>query len=177
MRFKRLMGIVDEPTLREDFPVGKILHHSLMFVSGGFRTQCFLQAGGKSSYEQLRFGQDRVVGIDLAETVAQTLEVRGEHTSAADLVSHSLHVNNEIAQTPQSIYEWFVNNPSYAYEPLEGDEPPVLSMLEVQRLSVGLAASYIAVAANLRGGLELVPFLEPKSISDASDTPIYPLAG
>jgi len=184
-RFRLLFSIVDEGTLgNNDRLVGKIIHHSLMFVSGGFRSQCFLQAADAAEYAHLRFARNQetngAAGVNIEGIVAgidrdQLLGSRKQ--TVATIIATSGRINELIYKAHGDIYDWFAANPTRVLDRLGDDEPPVQAALRCQEAGITLAASHMLVAAWLRtDGLAAVPILEPKSISDAARDPIYPLA-
>lgn len=185
-RFNLLVNNVDAEGLQRDFVAGKIIHHALMFVSGGFRTQCFLQAANQAEYEVLRFGRnsepngaagvwikdavEATLGKDYVATPPQTLNI-------AQVLEESSKVNERIFENQLGIYGWLKSHPDHARSGLQEDSYPVELALDSQKAGLVLAISHIAVAASLREGkLSRVPVLEPKSISDVSSQPIYPFA-
>lgn len=171
--------------LHDDYVAGKFILYSLMFVSGGFRTQCFLQASSPDQYEDLRFGRNDMVngatGISIHQVLSEVVDpdrvLINPNNSVDRLLRTSTEANELIFGAHQVIYPWFKANPDRAHAALHQDEEPVQAMLVCQEAGLALAASHILVAASLRDGdLTAVPFLQPKSITDASRTPLYPFA-
>lgn len=174
-RYKKLMNDMkaDPSLLKDEFGAGKILHHSLMFMSGAFRTQCFLQAGSQEEYNRLRFESGRGHDIDLDLAVEQSLDLL---VPVADsVIDYSLAMNDAMAHYHQQIGTWFAQNPGRSLDALGPDEPPVEAMRVKQRLATATTVGHIILSADMRHGIENVPFLEPTSISRVG-TPIYPLA-
>lgn len=188
-RYNYLLRFIEQEgaaSLRHDFTVGKLLHHDLMFTSGAFRAESFLRAANQAQYELLRFGRlgtfNGAVGTDIRTAVASALSMDIANPDAAlpdlgEFIDFSKGINDSIRNNHLKIYEWFRENPDRLLAPIDEGELPVEITHENQRNSLTLAATHIAVAAALRSDdLSSVPFLEPKSISDVSNEPIYPLA-
>lgn len=178
-RYNRLLSLVDEATLRdEDYVVAKLIHHSLMFVSGGFRLEATLRAGTQAEYEELRFGGlDKPNGATSGAIDACVSSIFDDELDLQTYVEMNHELNEDIRANNLSIYAWFRDNPRRAYDALAVDDEPVEAMQYTQNSGLLLAASHIAIAASLRNSdLSAIPFLEPKSITDTSPTPIYPIS-
>jgi hypothetical protein len=179
-RFDRLIG--NYPSFAgNDHVIGRIIHHSLMFVSGNFRTQCFLQAADQAGYEENRFGKNNdyngAAGVDIGTSIGRTMQKFEElgKGNLDNVVSYSKAVNKQIHDFHNHIYGWHVDNPDRATEALDENEFPVQMVRSCQVLGLQLAAGHVVLAAQMRGGdLERVPILEPKSITDAPQDPMYP---
>lgn len=180
MRFRTRLERLDEDTIRDDGSVGRIIHHALMFVSGGFRKQCMLEAGSVDEYEQHRLHSGRAAGIEIGKVVASESFNIGDTASEGDIaqvVANCLFANEVILQGNSFAHDWFAANPHLAAAALDTEEPPVQRMLETQKLGVRIATDFVILAAAFRDGeVADVPVLEPKSISDAAHEPIYPFA-
>lgn len=184
-RFNLLLEHVRPDDLCNDYIAGKIIHHALMFVSGGFRTQSFLQARNQAEYEDLRFGRNKeangAAGLPIEDIAAQALGDIAVHEQPDSidldaLMEQSRRANDEILLDHYRIYRWFNENPDRETDRIDSNEVPVRAVLDCQRNGLMLAVSHIAMAAESRNGnFERVPFLEPKSITDVSIQPIYPL--
>jgi hypothetical protein len=185
-RFKLALGNLDESELQPfsdfyKFAVGKVIHHALMFVSGGFRTQAFLEASSQEEYNQNRFGRlndyNGAIGINLDDHVGEGLKEIDALATMQGLKALSHAKNDEIYNQHRSIYAWFASHPEKHAAALGHDSDPVQAALAQQRLGLAIAVSHIAFFGNrIEGGFAQVPFLEPKGISDVSRQPIYPLA-
>ncbi len=183
-RFKIAVENLDETQVFTDsykFAVGKVIHHALMFVSGGFRTQAFLEASSQEQYIQNRFGRlndyNGAIGLSLNEQIDDVLCKIDAETSMQVLRGSSLAKNDEIYNQHRSIYAWFASHAEKLTTDLSRDSEPVQAALTQQKLGLAIAVSHIAFFGNrIEGGIARVPFLEPKSISDVSRQPIYPLA-
>lgn len=184
-RFITLTNLIDRQSFQNDYLVGKLIHHSLIMVSGGYRTQCFLQTPNAAEYEAFRFGMpytpNSATTIPINEVVQPvygqySTEFDPEQADFGDVISSFQAENDAVCAAQRSIYAWFAENPVYAQSDLYESQPPVQAAKEQQRHGLVLAASTIAIAAIMRGGdVSRVPFLEPKSISDVSQMPIYPI--
>jgi hypothetical protein len=178
-RFTRLMRLRQDPlNATDDFFIGKTIHHSLMFVSGGFRRECLFLANSQYEYERLRFGQqDYMYGassIDIPNAV--TLAIAQAKTDR-DIIGTSIAINEEIYSKQKEADEWMLGN-SRRLVDVEVSDLPVTISHERQIHGINLAVGHIVMTAAERGGdLSRVPFLEAKSISDVSQTPYYPLIG
>lgn len=146
----------------DDFYIGRMIHHSLMFVSGGFRRECAIRSADRDEYLRLR-NSSTPHGIAMISAVELSLDdaltARWPQRPIEDFVASCLDTNVQLF-TEQSKHE-----PSA----LEG-------ACESQRLGVGLAVAHLVMAAERRGSLAAVPILEPKSITDVSCAPLYPFA-
>lgn len=178
-RFARLMAMrSDSHSAENDFFLGKIIHHSLMFVSGGFRRECLFLANIQYEYERLRFGQLEYISgassIDIPNAVTLAL-VQAKNNQ--DIIGTSLAINDEIYSRQQEAEEWMISNNKRLVD-VEASDLPVTISHERQVHGINLAVGHIVMIAAERGGdLSRVPFLEAKSISDVSQTPYYPLSG
>jgi hypothetical protein len=179
VRFNQLVAVYPEE-YGSDYFIGKVLHHALMFVSGNFRTQCHLQAATQEEYNKLRFGRRKeyngAAGVDILSAVHLGIEAFrkfGTH-DLQDVVTSSMRLNQDIFDANSEIFRWHTANPGRAMDGLREDEGPVPAVKVCQRLAICLAAGHVRLASQLRDGLlEAVPFLEPKSITDASEQPLY----
>jgi hypothetical protein len=178
-RFTRLMRLRQDPlNATDDFFIGKIIHHSLMFVSGGFRRECLFLANSQYEYEKLRFGQleytNSASSIDLPNAVTLAL---AQANNSRDIIRTSVAINEEIYAKQQEADKWMLGNNKRLVD-VEASDLPVTISHEKQVLGINLAVGHIVmVAAERDGDLSRVPFLEAKSISDVSQAPYYPLPG
>ena len=176
-RFNLLMQQYPELYAHEFF-AGKVVHHALMFVSGNFRTQCHLQSSTQSDYEMQRFGRNQeysgATGIDLLAAVSRGIAAFKQQ-DACQVATLSAAINQNIYDTHQQIFDWHAVHPGRAGEALELSELPVTAALRCQELGVQLAAGHIIASAYMRGGdIGRVAVLEPKSITDVVEQPLYP---
>lgn len=179
MRFQfvtRDMGVED---LRKNQIIARVVHHALMFVSGGFRTQAFLQSNDQATYELIRFDMGEATGLYVDEVTAVVQE-NVERTMASPdvdrVVAKGLVINEDILVAKRAMSAWFAANPAYLHRSLGFHTEPVQKSLEIQRAGIGLTASYVTVAAVVRGGnFGAVPVWQPESITTAaSQPPVYP---
>jgi hypothetical protein len=169
----------DSPDENDKYKIGKVIHHALMFVSGGFRMQAFLQARSQTEYEHNRY--DRVdefngaTSVDLPQAVGRLLLESDGITAFNDLKEYNLQHSDDIYKRRLEMYAWFSRNPERAEDALASQDLPIEIALETQQHGLAIAVGQIAFFGRRLGGVEAVPFLEPKSISDVADTPIYPI--
>lgn len=178
-RFRHLLE--QYPALSgDDRFIARLIHHALMFVSGSARTQWHLQASTQEEYAALRFGRifeyNGAAGINILRAVHEGIALfkkfGPEDVSSVAVCSHAM--NRMILDGHNRIFEWHMEHPERATEALAIDEGPVPALLACQEISVQLTAAHISFTARCRGGLEHVPVLEPKSISEVSEEPLYP---
>lgn len=174
-------SLSSKPNERGEYAIAKAIHHALMFVSGGFRTQAFLEASSQDEYEHNRFSRlhefNGATSIDLTTGIGELLVEASGISTAQELKEYSLDHNENIYAERPKMYQWFSDNPERAYHALSPNDLPVEIAVETQKRGLAIALGHIAFFGNrLEAGLAGVPFLEPKSISDVSPHPIYPLA-
>ncbi len=156
-----------------DYFTAKIGFNSLMRISGAWRQQCLLLAADGEEYSSLRY--ERPTGLDIAKQVNSELarvipeldsldpEVRIDY-----ITERSLSVNERDLSLKKSLNEWTIDNRQPSGVPIASFESePIQTLLEVQRLYLGLEVSQIAVAASFReASVARVPFLHAMNISD-----------
>ena len=181
-RFAFLMGLRIEPYVAQnDFFIGKIIHHSLMFVSGGRRRECLLVANSQEEYEQLRYGTSDnpapPTGVDMYDVVKSEVKWFEENTPGLEeVIERSKGINDQMLEAQLGSARSMIQNGIRVADLAPGDEA-VEQTRERQRLGIALAVSHIGLVAHERGqNLARVPFLEPESISDVSPDPYYPFA-
>jgi hypothetical protein len=157
----------------DDYATARLVFCSLMFISGNYRTQCMLEATSGEEYRRLRHNKNPV-GIDLL-SVTET-ELINKSTLNPD---PSARLNGLVERTID-VNESNLTN-AIANLSLEPDQPPVPEPTRIESVRclqekwAGLAIAQIMVAAGFRDGdFSLVPFFEPKSITDQKHLQ-YPL--
>lgn len=182
-RFIQWVTPYKESDLRSnDWFAARLSFACLMSISGSYRKQCFFEAANKSDYLRRRYEQP--VGIDVRAVVADELDPTKLHAvNAMDederldyIIERSLRTNDESLDLHSFIHTWVIDHQKATGSIASAEDEPVVAMKEAQRLWTGLAAAHIVVAASFRSeDYSRVPFLEPKSITDASEV-TYPLA-
>jgi hypothetical protein len=150
-----------------DYLTARQLFCAQMYLSGMFRSECFVTSRGEEEYRFRRFG-GHGIGIDLEKRTVDRLasnkpveldELIGrtdEANEQTNAIIRELHNRNRRAGTLFN-YIKFINS--------RDDWLQALSLLQETWLDVSI--DYITYAAEVRGNdLSKVPFLEPKSISD-----------
>jgi hypothetical protein len=147
-----------------------------MYLSGLFRTQCFMQARDQADYYERRLGGD-YIGIDLEQTVSNRLnhlfvatpppeQFDQQTSSVKELAYTTLALNEQQTHFIKTLYE------SGHLDAGQQESSTISDGMELQRSWVNLVVDYAVFAASEHDGkLSTVPFLEPKSISD--DPQIY----
>lgn len=163
----------------------QVLFGAMMFTSGAYRIQSYLQAKSPEEYNNRR---RRAAGINLYQVVTgrlATLLPASGNFSRADISVASyegLTLEQSKTEVMQKIGETTVRNVarrvSEGHDLGEESSPSLDEMLKAQKSWIEFATDCVTVAAKLRrGDLSAVPFLEPKSISaQPSPKVIYPLA-
>ena len=158
------------------FYLASVHHHALMFTAGGFRRECMLRSADQDEYYGMRASGSgtslETLGVvKAAFTEVQSKRLYGED-AIGDFVAWHLVKNDEVLAAKKAIDSRAVP----VGVRLGADSDPVAAAREVQRLGIVMAVSSIVMSASLLGGYDQAPFLEPKSITDVSPQPIYPLA-
>lgn len=156
----------------------KILFSALMFVSGAFRNQCYLQSKTAEEYMERRYD---AVGVNIHEVVSERIKAcLPEDSDFLDAGINMEHLDEKriaaLKIGERAIRRICVRIP---YDRDFGQEESwsVETMKLAQRNWIGFAADAVTLAAKIRrGDLTAVPFLEPRNISDNSAVPVYPLA-
>ena len=153
---------------------------SQMLLSGFRRNQIMLEAKSQDEYEDR--WQSGELGIDLVDTVAERLterfakssdEVANVDFEAADLTLDALFTTAFFTVkrgrwTQEYLYEFGHKD---LYKP---DAPCSILQRQMQEAWAGLATDHIIYAASLRDGdLARVPFLQPISITQQPEDPVY----
>lgn len=153
---------------------------SQMLLSGARRNQIMLEARSQHEYEDR--WQSGELGIDLVDVVSQRLaerfengdeEVESADFSAANLTLEGLYKTAFFTVkrgrwTQEYLYEFGQED---LYKP---QAPCSILQRQMQEAWAGLATDHIIFAAALRGGdLTRVPFLQPISITQQPDDPVY----
>ncbi len=181
-RFSNLLSLRQEGMIN-DFTLGKITHHALMFVSGGFRTNSYLLASNQGHYEELRFGRLNLPNgastIDINSTTSLVWEActeSGNEITIEKFTDDANRANQSIYDGIQSMYQWIMEG-NATVDALEEDSLPIVLTHERQRLGLTLAVSHMAlITLENHGDLSKIPMLEPKSITDVSPVPHYPFS-
>jgi len=166
-RYEMQLGTLNQDALRDDYLVGKFMLFSLMFVSGGFRGQCFFEAASQADYERLRFGDNDqpngAAGISIYESVKRAFHNGLADSPDWDSYLNTQHEGNKIVyEATTEVHEWFRDNPDRTFGSIQQGELPVENALVRQEVGLGLALSHIAIAQALRdGNLERTPFMHP----------------
>lgn len=147
-----------------------------MYISGAFRRQCFLESSSPEEYEELRFGGEKAVGIDLSGTVERELACLANRTPNSDvrIPADCLLGITERANGATYAAAQYVNTNGLRDRGryISGS---VTMMLSAQETWTKLTVDHIVYAAQERDyKLASVPFREPKSISEAEV--YYPFA-
>ena len=179
-RYNQAIDLLNENKIREDDKfVGKMMLFSLMFVSGGFRTECFMRAANQQQYMALRFDHldqpNSATSIPI-DQVANEAQDNWETFTAYKATNKILC--DLIWESKNKTYEWFRDNPNRSMDAFKEYERPVELARVMQEAGLTLAISHIAVVSAMRGvNVAEVPFIQPMSISDADKQPlIYPLS-
>jgi hypothetical protein len=157
----------------EDYATARLAFCSLMFMSGNYRTQCLLQSSSAQEYQRLR-RVDQPIGVDLraiAKTELSNVATldRDPRARLSDLVDRTLAVNELNFSVAKA-------NFSAASESTVPIQTKIESAQQLQGQWSALAIAQIMVASSFRNGnYSLVPFFEPKSITDQSKLE-FPLA-
>lgn len=176
-RFNILMTAVDADTLAtNDFATGKAIHHSLMFVSGGFRKACALRAANQEEYEDMRLRGPQPLSTNLRQAIIKAkVGFAEDGVSFESLLNRATFLSGRVLRRHSSMNDWMQINPRELLQPQAVTSVPVEKANDIQSAGIELAGRLILFAAQVRkGGLAAVPILEPKSISDVSKRPIYP---
>ncbi|HSW37613.1 MAG TPA: hypothetical protein VLG37_04580 [Candidatus Saccharimonadales bacterium] len=165
------------PEQKDDL-IARQIFCTQMFLSGAYRTQCFMRAKNAEEYVEARKAG---IGINLRLCVEDYLAWGFNGSVEPDLRVKTIHLGDLVAMT----YKTHDNG----LETLEllhtfgryyrgvSDSPIVEALKAMQGDWVRLAVGYIIFAAQERGGdLARVPFWEAKSISDVPKI-YYPFAG
>ena len=176
MRFQLVTRGLSADDLSKNKVAGRVVHHALMFASGGFRTQCFLQTKDQSMYEWMRFDVGGGTGLhagEVADVVQENVERTLAHPDIATVVRNGLVASETILAASRSIHSWFETNPNRGQDALSFKDQPTQLAFEVQRAGIGLAASYVAISAVLRdNNFGAVPVWQPESITTAIGKPL-----
>ena len=176
-RMRVLAEVYRDPSLWvHDGVTAKLIHHTLMEVSGSFRKQCYFEAATDADYRERRHDQGPA-GIDLRAAVERGIAgPHGRISTLDEVIDATLEANHSSLTLMRSLHEWVADSEPNKLPLAAGHAEPIRAMQDVQRLWTGITAAHIVVAAELRGGIEQVPFLEAKSITDVSPHPHYPFA-
>lgn len=167
-RFGRFVDTLTQyPEHDEAF--AKVAFASLMFVSAGRRWEMLLQADDTGAYADLR---RNAIGTshDVDSLILNTYRELPPHTvepitQATRLGSFTQYVKT----TNEDILVLFTDTVAHIRATANSETDPAIAMQKkVQELGIVMAAQTIWLAAELRDGLEGVPLLEPKSITDAN---------
>jgi len=178
-RFRLLLPEYTQEYANDKF-VGRLIHHTLMFVSGKFRTECLLRAADQTQYENLRFdsahygykGTSCNIGMIVRDCLASP---PFDPTDLQQVAVSSQIINQQLYNLHHEIYGWLIAHPDSQHKALEEADLPVANVVKAQELAVRLAVGHVILAAQLRGDdVGRVPVLEPMSITDASVT--YPFS-
>jgi hypothetical protein len=173
-RYNWRLGQVSEGMLAHGALTGILVHHALMFVSGGQRKQAYLQSGSDAEYEGFRFGdsQNRYqisCSLPVQAIVENVWPDVIEKPDLDEYVWQNESLNDAIRENHRSIYEWFSENPDRLHDALQPQDEPVQAMLETQRSGLLMTVSHVAVGAWFqKGQVGSVPVREAKSITDAN---------
>lgn len=167
-----------------DYFVGRAIFTPLIEVSGSYRKQCFFEASDSEDYFNRRTNQGptsihipEVVSNEFTSSQIASIDAMSEDERLDYIIERSAKDFGRGLALHQCIHDWAIDHPSQKGQIAAENDEPVLAMQEAQRIYVGLAAGHVLVAASLRDyDLTKVPILEPKSITDASSTPLYPIA-
>ncbi|HEV7453870.1 MAG TPA: hypothetical protein VGO07_01280 [Candidatus Saccharimonadales bacterium] len=178
-RYQGVLAVLPEVAMDTDRAAerfrGSVVHHALMFVSGGFRLQNMLQARDADAYNRRRRYEGRAAGVNIPGLVYEVFGKAEEHgLRGVDCVERFVDYGNGLNETilaahgniyGQTIYEGVgVTDPSLS----------VRSARAAQEAGIRLAAGSIIMLANLSGdNYEAVPFLTPQSVTTAGT--YYPL--
>lgn len=173
MRYNLLLSAIDEDLLRNnDYTAGKLVHHALMFVSGGFRVQSYLQAANQEEYEAARFGRAGQPNGACSLPITAEVAMAWNHVTDLDLdqyIDLNRQYNAQIDRNHNKIYAWFQEHPEHGRDALAADDEPVQALLNSQHLGLTLAVSHIALTAGYREiEIDETPVLEARSVTEAS---------
>jgi hypothetical protein len=175
---------VEQP--QDDEQSANIEFSSLMFVSGAYRIQCYVQSQTPEEYDARR---GKAIGINMRQVVVEHLAnilppsgnfshanivLQSRNTGETTLEDRKQAIVSEIGETTvKNVCERLYSGKDLGLQ----DSPSVQEMLKAQKGWIEFATDSVALAAKMRRGeLAAVPFLEPKSTS-AKPVPkvIYPL--
>lgn len=197
-RYQSLMSVLDEdfyeaPALSENDVAARAIHFSLMFAAGGALGEQNLRARSLDTYKELRYGPTRSandsysavtkeavakgiwLGVD--DGVAQARKAWWSEDMYAHMQKFSLQANKTIKEQYVVELPKMLGSDFPAGVAVPPDHEAVGALHEVQRLGIKLAVAHLAIAAEVRKGVDIVPVLWPDSISVSQDRDlVYPLA-
>lgn len=180
-RFQHWLDLyADNADARVDSRItARLIFACLMRASGCYRDQCFLEAEDANDYRRRR--NESPLGIEVRPIVANEFEAdqtssMSEEEKITYIVARSIDINDESLAAHKDINVWLRSRQATRSGRLATpDDEPVRRICLAQKNWIGLAVAHIIVAGRLRGNnFARIPFLEPKSITDAKI--IYPLA-
>jgi hypothetical protein len=163
---------------RNDYLSARQLFGVLMLLSGSHRTQVSLQASNQNNYTERRHAT--TLGINLRRTVEDRLDEYAHDKTVREnaLSLEGLYRVTTAATTAGLDCLEFVHRRG-AKDAKQKTSPSVEYLQGMQVTYAKLAVDHITFAAQIRNGeLASVPFLQPISITDQPENPVYyPFAG
>jgi hypothetical protein len=182
-RFISWITAYKEPGLKNSDPLtARLIFACLMNISGGYRTQCLLEAVDAAGYTRRR--EQQPVGVDMLTVVAEELTLdklaavasMSEDERLDAIIGRSLAANTTALDLYKSIYLPATRPEESKDNWTPGSDSQTIATKKIQTMWTGLAAAHVVVAASFRNDkYAAVPFLEPMSITDTQGC-IYPLS-
>lgn len=160
-----------------EYRSAKLIFAGLMQVSGCYRDQCYVEAGGADDYKSRR---QQVVGVSIQNTVRHRLSdflpSSGQLSDASITIEELDSQRLEISRLDREAVRALCNRVKLGYDVGVEGSVSAHKMQEAQTGWLSFTADSIILAAKLKKGeLAGVPFLEPRSIKEQSGELHYPL--